>query len=61
MNGIFTLKQSGHVGQEIISPQGKIMAWTTDAAFGEFICRILNELQRADDPLAKIFGEEGER
>ena len=57
----FILKQSGIIGQEIISPQGKILAWTTDAVFGAFVCRVLNDLLRADDPLVAIFGEEEER
>jgi len=56
--GGFTLKHSGNIGQELISPRGKILAWTTDAVFGAFMCRVLNGLLSADDPVAAIFGEE---
>ena len=53
----FTLRQSGNLGQELISPCGTILAWTTDAVFGAFICRVLNGLIQTDDPMAAIFGE----
>ncbi len=56
--GKFTLKQSGTIGQEIKSPTGKILAWTTDPVFGAFICRILNDAFFNDDPLEAIFGDD---
>lgn len=54
----FTLRPSGNVDQEIISPRGKILAWTTDPVFGAFICRVCNEVFSDDDPVGAIFGEE---
>ncbi len=51
----FTLQQSGNIGQEIISPRGNILAWTTDPVFGAFIVRILNALYSDDEPLEAIF------
>lgn len=54
----FTLRLSGNIGQEIISPRGNILAWTTDADFGAFLCRILNDLYSDDVELEGIFEEE---
>ena len=54
---VFTLRQSGNLGQELISPCGTILAWTTNAVFGALVCRVLNELIQTDDPMAAIFGE----
>lgn len=54
----FTLQQSGNIGQEIISPNGNILAWTTDPVFGAFIVRILNAIYSEDEPLEAIFGGE---
>lgn len=51
----FTLQQTGNVGQEIISPNGNILAWTTDPVFGAFIVRILNAIYSEDEPLEAIF------
>jgi hypothetical protein len=56
----FWLRQSGNVGQEIISPRGKILAWTTDAAFAAFICRVCNDILSDGDPVEAIFGEEAD-
>lgn len=52
----FTLQQSGNIGQEIISPRGNILAWTTDPVFGGFIVKILNAIYSEDEPLEAIFG-----
>ena len=57
MTTLFTLRKSGNIGQEIISPGGRILAWPTDQMFGAFMCRILNDGCSDDDPLAEIFGE----
>ena len=54
----FILRQSDNIGQEIISPRGNILAWTTDPVFGTFMVRILNDLYSDDDALEAIFGEE---
>ena len=56
----FILRQSDNIGQEIISPRGNILAWTTDPVFGTFMVRILNDLYSDDDPLRLIFGEEAD-
>jgi hypothetical protein len=54
----FTLQQSGNVGLEIISPNGKILAWTTEPVFGSFIVRILNSIYSDDEQMEAIFGGE---
>ena len=54
----FTLYQSGNIGQEIISPNGNILAWTTNPVFGAFIVRILNAIYSDNEPLEAIFGDE---
>lgn len=54
----FTLRQSSNIGQEIISPRGVILAWTTDPVFGAFIVRFLNDLTSDDNVFEAIFGEE---
>ena len=53
----YMLRQSGNIGLEIISPTGKILAWTTDPAFGAFMCRVMNDVFSNDDPLEAVFGE----
>lgn len=54
----FSLHQTGNIGQEIISPSGNIIAWTTNPVFGAFIVRILNAVYSDNDPLEAIFGGE---
>lgn len=54
----FILRQSGNIGQEIISPRGNTLAWTTDPVFGTFMVRILNDLYSDGDALEAIFEEE---
>jgi len=39
----FTVRQSGSIGQEILGPDGQIVAWTTDAWVAKVICRLLME------------------
>ena len=56
----FWVRLSGNVGQEIVSPRGKILAWTTDPAFAAFICRVCNDVFADDDPMGPVFGEEAE-
>jgi hypothetical protein len=46
---LFTLKQSGMIGQEIISPRGKVVAWTVDPLIGNVLCRFLNEVLANDN------------
>lgn len=52
----FSLQQSGNIGHEIISPNGNVLAWTTDSVFGAFMVRILNAIYSNDEPLEAIFG-----
>lgn len=54
----FTIQQSGSIGQEIISPRGNILAWTTDPVFGALIVQILNAVYSDDEPLEAIFGND---
>ena len=39
----FTVVPSGFVGQEIIGPNGCIVAWTIDVVMAQVICELLNE------------------
>ena len=43
MNESYILRQSGNFGQEIISPKGRVIAWTTDPVIGAFLISILNK------------------
>ena len=54
----FNLRQTGNIGQEIISLTGKVVAWTTDPVFGAFICRILNDVCSNEESLEAIFGDD---
>ena len=54
----FTIQQSGTIGQEIVSPRGNTLAWTTDPVFGALMVRILNAIYSEDEPLENIFGDE---
>jgi hypothetical protein len=38
----FVLRESGMIGQEILSPNGNVVAWTVDPVLGQFICQALN-------------------
>lgn len=39
----FSVRSSGHVGQEILDADGRIIAWTTDPWVAEVIAKFLNE------------------
>ncbi len=54
----FTVRQSGNVGQEIVSPCGTIVAWTVDPVFGYLMCRLVNEFMVNDDFLAAMLAKE---
>ncbi len=41
--GRFSIRQSGHIGQEILDPDGAIIAWTTDEWVAQVIRKLLNE------------------
>lgn len=55
----FTLLPSGNVGQEIVSPIGIVLAWTTDADFGRLLVNLLNERFIDEDNSMSVYGEEG--
>jgi len=39
----YSVRASGNVGQEILGPDGKIIAWTTDAWIAQVIAKLLIE------------------
>ncbi len=41
--GTFQVQPSGFVGQEIIDPDGTVIAWTTNAWVAQVICMLLTE------------------
>lgn len=54
---LFTIRQSGNVGKEIVSPRGKVVAWAVDPLFGDLICLLLNEFMVNDDFFDAIFAK----
>lgn len=42
-DGPFSIRQSGNIGQEILDPDGKIIAWTTDGWIAQVICKLLTD------------------
>jgi hypothetical protein len=57
-SNLFTARQSGNVGQEIVSPRGNVVAWTVDPVFGHLICRLVNEFMVNDDFLDAMLAKE---
>src|ERR1019366_7016058 len=43
MNDTFTIRQSGHIGQEILDQDGNIIAWMTDPWVAQVVCKLLTE------------------
>jgi hypothetical protein len=41
--GPFSVRQSGNVGQVVLSPDGEILAWTTDPWVAQVIARLLSD------------------
>jgi hypothetical protein len=41
--GAFTVQSSGEIGQEVHDPDGRTIAWTTDAWVAQVIAKLLNE------------------
>jgi hypothetical protein len=39
----FWFRHSGNIGQEILAPDGRVVAWTTDEEMASRICKLLNE------------------
>ena len=57
-SSLFTVRQSGNVGQEVVSPRGEVVAWTVNPVFGHLICRLVNEFMVNDDFLAAMLAKE---
>lgn len=43
LDGPFSIRSSGNVGQEIVDADGRVVSWTTDELVAAVICRLLNE------------------
>ena len=41
----FTVRSNGSIGQEILGPDGHVIAWTTDPLIAQVICKLLNRTQ----------------
>lgn len=41
--GAFTVQPSGEIGQVVLDPDGKTVAWTTDGWLAQVIAKLLNE------------------
>lgn len=39
----FSVRPSGNIGQVVLDPDGKIIAWTTDSCVAQVIARLLSE------------------
>jgi hypothetical protein len=53
----FRIRQSGFIGLEIVSPRGKVVAWTVDGIVAHVIADRLNELVGVA-PRLDLLGEE---
>ena len=42
-DGTFTIRRCGQMGQEIVDPDGRILAWTTNEWIAQVLCRLCNE------------------
>lgn len=54
---LFSIRQSGSVGLDIISPSGKVVAWNVDPLFGRLVCVLVNEVMVNDDFFDAIFAK----
>lgn len=43
--GPFSVRQTGEVGQEILDPNGQVIAWTLDHVLAALIATLLTENQ----------------
>jgi hypothetical protein len=41
--GPFSVRTTGNIGQEILDPDGRIIAWTTDPWVAQVVARLLCE------------------
>lgn len=39
----YSVRASGNIGQVVLGPDGKIIAWTTDSWLAQVIARLLSE------------------
>ena len=56
-SNLFTVRQSGNGGSEIISPRGKVVAWNVDPLFGQLVCVLVNEFMVNDNFFDAIFAK----
>ena len=42
----FEIRASGTIGQVVLGPDGKIIAWTTDAWIAQVIAKLLSENEK---------------
>jgi hypothetical protein len=40
--GAFSVRASGNIGQVVLDPDGKVIAWTTDSWVAQVIARLLS-------------------
>lgn len=55
-NQHFTIRQSGNIGLEVLSPRGKVVAWATDRIIARIVAERLNEF--FDAPAADEDGDD---
>lgn len=55
----FRYRQSGTTGQEILDPDGRVVAWTVNAAWAEIIVGALNGVGRSRPALLHQSGGQG--
>jgi len=48
IQGPFTIRSSGNIGQEILDANGRIIAWTTSPWLGQVICELLTDFTNKD-------------
>jgi len=41
--GLYRVRETGCVGQEILDPGGRIIAWTTNGWTAQVICKLLSK------------------
>lgn len=44
--GAYSVRPSGNIGQVVLDPDGKIIAWTTDSWIAQVIARLLSEKEQ---------------
>jgi len=49
-----TIRKTGNVGLEIVSPNGIVTAWTTNEVVGIMLCELLNTNEKAASVIEAI-------